>query len=279
MKAQPLPVTASAVPSHLSAYWALVSARFRTLLQYRAAAVAGMGTQLFFGLVLVMIYEAFYRSSSGPQPMAYQDVVTYVWLGQAFLAMLPWNVDRELQALIRSGAVAYELLRPLDLYATWYCRVVALRTAPTLLRSLPIVVAARLFLGMRPPPSLGSAGAWALAMVGSLLLGCAITTLMNISLLWTISGEGLAQLVPALVLVFSGMLVPLPLLPAWAQPVLNALPFRGLIDVPFRLYLGHIPPEQVGPLLAHQLAWTAALVLLGRWVLARGQRRLVVQGG
>ena len=263
----------------MRAYWALISARFRMLLQYRAAAVAGMGTQIFFGLVLVMIYEAFYRSSAGPQPMTYQDVVTYVWLGQALLAMFPWNVDAEIRAMIRSGAVAYELLRPLDLYATWYCRALAWRTAPTLLRSVPLVITAGLFLGLRPPPSLASAGAWLLATVGALLLGCAITTLMNISLLWTISGEGISQLVPALVLIFSGMLVPLPLLPAWAQPVLHLLPFRGLIDIPFRLYIGHLPPQQAAPLLAHQLAWTAALILLGRWVLARGQRRLVVQGG
>jgi len=238
-----------------------------------------MVTQLFFGLVIVMIYEAFYRSSRAPQPMAYREVVTYVWLGQALLAMLPWNVDPEIRAMVRSGAVAYELLRPFDLYTCWYCRALAWRTAPTLLRSIPLVVIAALFLGMGLPASPASAGAWALATLGSLLLGCAITTLMNVSLLWTISGEGIAQLVPAMVLVLSGMLVPLPLLPAWAQPVLNALPFRGLIDVPFRLYIGHIPPQQAGPLFAHQFAWTGAIVLLGRWLLAHGRRRLVVQGG
>lgn len=263
----------------LRAYGALVSARFRTLLQYRAAAIAGVGTQLFFGLVLVMIYEAFYRSSPGPHPMDYPEVVTYIWLGQALLAMLPWNVDPEIRALIRSGGVAYEMLRPLDIYTAWYCRALAWRTAPALLRSVPLVIVAGLFLGLRPPASVASAAAWAVATLGAVLLGCAITTLMNISLLWTVSGDGISQLVAAVVMVFSGMLVPLPLLPRWAQPVLSALPFRGLIDTPFRLYLGHIPPAQAGPLLAHQLAWTAAILLCGRWILARGVRRLVVQGG
>jgi ABC-type uncharacterized transport system permease subunit len=40
----------------MTAYRALISARFRTLLQYRAAALAGMGTQLFFGLIFVKVY-------------------------------------------------------------------------------------------------------------------------------------------------------------------------------------------------------------------------------
>ena len=102
---------------------------------------------------------------------------------------------------------------------------------------------------------------------------------MNITLLWTISGDGITQLCFALVLVFSGMIAPLPLMPEWAQPILAFLPFRGVADVPFRLYVGHIAPRELPGLLGHQLAWTAALVLLGLAVLARGKRRLVVQGG
>ena len=143
-------------------YWALFRARFRTLLQYRAAALAGMGTQVFFGLVFVMVYEAFYRSSRASQPISYPEVVTYVWLGQAFLAMLPWNVDPEIRAMIRSGAVAYELLRPLDLYAAWYCRALAWRTAPTLLRAVPLFAIARPSWGCasHPPWPRPQPGCW-----------------------------------------------------------------------------------------------------------------------
>jgi len=263
----------------LNAYWAVVSARFRTLLQYRAAAVAGLGTQVFWGLIRIMIFEAFYRSSSAPQPMNMHDIIIYVWLGQAFLAMLPWNADRDLRDLVRSGAVAYELLRPLDLYTFWYCRALAMRTAPTLLRAVPMFVLAALFFGFSAPPSWASLGAWMAATLGALLLSCAITTLLSISLLWTISGEGISQIVFVGVIILSGMVIPLPLFPDWAQPVLNALPFRGLVDVPFRLYAGHIPPGQILPLLAQQLGWTLVLIAAGRMLLARGTRRLVVQGG
>ena len=263
----------------MTAYGAIVSARFRTLLQYRAAALAGFVTQFFFGLVLVMVYEAFYHSTTATQPMDLEDVITYVWLGQAFLGLLPWNVDSDIRALIRSGAVSYELLRPLDLYTLWYSRSLAWRTAPTLLRSIPMFTVAGLFLGMQAPDSWAATGAFVLAMIGSLLLSCAITTALAISLMWTISGEGVTGLTTAAVLIFSGMIVPIPFFPDWAQAVLNTLPFRGLVDVPYRLYLGYIPSGDVLFHFAHQLAWIAMLVLLGRWVLSRGLHRLVVQGG
>ena len=65
----------------MTAYWAILSARFSSLLQYRAAAAAGFGTQLFWGFIRVMIFHAFYRSTTAAQPMEFPEVVTYIWLG------------------------------------------------------------------------------------------------------------------------------------------------------------------------------------------------------
>jgi len=140
-------------------------------------------------------------------------------------------------------------------------------------------VVAGLFLGLQLPPSAASAGAWALATIAALLLSCVLSTLMSISLLWTISGEGVGRLTLAASYLLSGVLVPLPLYPDWTQSVLAALPFRGLMDIPFRLYMGHIPPEEVLQLLGHQLGWTLAFIVLGRWLLTRATRRIVIQGG
>ena len=263
----------------MKSYWAVVSARFRELLQYRAAAVAGMGTQLFWGLIRVMIFEAFYRSSVAEHPMEIDEVTTYVWLGQAFLALLPWNLDLNLRNQIRAGGVGYELIRPVDLYGYWFSRSLAWRAAPTLLRAPPLIIFAFIIMGMSAPASWASAGAFIIAMAGAVLLSAALSTLFNITILWTLSADGMLGLAPAVVTVLSGMIVPIPLYPDWAQTILNFLPFRGLVDVPFRLYLGHIPPGDLPMLIAHQLAWTIAIVLFGRWVLSRGLRRVVIQGG
>ena len=260
-------------------YRALVSARFRTLLQYRSAAIAGFTTQIFFGLVFVMVFEAFFRSSTASQPMTLAEVTTYIWLGQAFLVLLPWTIDRELQAMVRSGGVAYELLRPLDLYAAWFTRAIAMRTAPTLLRSVPLLALAALFFNLQPPDSPAAAIAFVITMFGALVLSCAITNILNISLMWTISGEGVTGFAPAIVMTLSGMIIPIPFFPDWAQTIIRILPFSGLVDTPYRLYIGHLPASDLPLLVAHQLAWTAAFVFLGRWMLLRALRRMTVQGG
>jgi ABC-2 type transport system permease protein len=270
-------------------YIAVVSARFRMLLQYRAAAIAGLVTQIFWGLVRIMILDAFYRSSTSAsqQPMTLHEVAGYVWLGQAFLAMLPWNVDGQIREMVRNGSIAYELTRPTDLYTLWFARALALRTAPTLLRSIPIFAFSMLILPLirlvewqlSPPPSIAAALCWIACMIGAITLSCAITTLLNISLLWTISGEGISVLVTALVILLTGMVIPLPLFPDWSQPLLRSLPFAGIVDLPFRVYTGNIHVRDAGWVLMHQAIWSIGLIAFGRWLLSRGMRRVVIQGG
>lgn len=263
----------------MRAYWSVMTARFRTLLQYRAAAVAGFGTQLFWGLIRLMIFSAFYQSTTARQPLSFEDVTAYVWIGQALFVLIPWNVDPEIMAMIRSGNVVYELLRPLDLYTFWFSRVLSFRLAPALMRAVPMFIVAGLFLGLKPPASIASGLAFAASLFAALLLACAVTTFISICLLWTIAGDGVRRIMSTVIYVFSGLMVPLPLFPQWAESVLRLLPFAGVFDTPVRLYIGQLPPSHIGMVLANQLIWTIIIILAGRWLLSIGTRRVVVHGG
>ncbi len=190
-----------------------------------------------------------------------------------------FRVDYDVRAMIESGAVAYELARPLDLYWLWYCRSLAARTAPVLLRMGPVILVAALFFGLRAPASPASAGLWVTSTCAAVLLSAAVATLLTTTLLWTVAADGINAVAFGLIWLFSGLVVPLPLFPDWLQPVLNVLPFRGMMDTPFRIYMGHIPPDQAILAIAHQLAWTVAFVMLGRFMVGAGTRKLVVQGG
>lgn len=264
-------------------YRAMLSARFRTLLQYRAAALAGIGTQLFFGLVRMMIFEAFFLAAPAAtlagQPMSWPQVNSYIWLGQAFLLLTMSFNDLELAALVRSGGVAYEMVKPVDLHHLWMSRAISGRIAPLLMRAIPILILSALFFGLTPPVSAAAALLFTLSIGLSILLASAITVLISTTLFWTLSGEGVSRLLPSLIFVLSGMILPLPLFPDFLQPLLAVLPFRSLIDVPFRIWLGHLAAAEVAAGLAQQALWTLGLILAGRFLLSRGLRRLEVQGG
>ena len=272
----------------MTAYWSLFVARFALLLQYRTAALAGVATQFFWGFVKVMVLEAFFTHATTAQPMTLHEAIGYVWLGQAFLiAIVPWSGDREIQELIRSGAVGYDLLRPTDLYNFWFTRALAMRTAPLILRGTPLLfVTIVLFpiLGLRErslalPPSFASLIAFLLSFIGAILLSSAITMLLTVSMMWTISGEGINNLFPTFVTFFSGMIVPLPFFPEWSQPILNVLPFSGLLDQPFRLFTGNLLPNALFSVLLHQIFWIVCIIIIGRFLVKTGVKKLVIQGG
>jgi ABC-2 type transport system permease protein len=257
------------------------------LLQYRAAAIAGVFTQSFWGFVRIMILEAFYRSNTSASPMNLTEMSAYVWLGQALLAILPWNADPEVRSMVRTGSVAYELARPIDLYGMWYARSVAIRTAPTLLRCIPMTIFAMFVLPMiglgewrlTPPPSIESLLAFLVALVGAIALSCAFTMLVNLSVLWTMSVDGLTVIAVSFVILCSGMVIPLPLFPPWSQWIFRSLPFAGMVDLPFRLYAGNLAARDLLWVMLHQWIWVATFVLFGRWWLAHLTKRMVVQGG
>jgi ABC-2 type transport system permease protein len=270
----------------MQAYRSLFIARFNLLLQYRAAALAGIATQLFWGCLKVMVLEAFFRNAA-PQPMSLSEAVGYIWLGQSFLfAVLPWSGDREVQKLIQSGAVSYDLLRPMDLYNFWFIRALAMRVTPVILRAVPILLTTLFLLPLLglshwaltlPTPE--ALLAFAIAFIGAILLCASITMLLTISMMWTLSGEGVNSLFPSIITIFSGMIIPLPFFPDWTQPILHILPFSGLLDQPFRLFTGNLSASALGGVLLHQSLWSIGLILLGRFLVSRGVKKLVIQGG
>ena len=269
------------------AYLAILSVRCRMLLQYRAAALAGVVTQLFWGFIKVMVFVAFFASATSDPPMTLEQVLVYIWLGQALLVLLPWNVDPEIAAQIRGGGVAYELLRPLNLYSFWFARTLAFRAAPTLLRMVPMLIFTYYLLpvlgfqewALPPPAGLDSGLLFVCAALGTLMLSTAFTMVLHVTLLWTISGEGINRMMPGVVPVLAGLIVPLPLFPGWLQGILYWQPFRGMADVPFRIYSGHIPPSEAVGELAMQWIWLLLIVVFGIWLLGRARQKLVVQGG
>jgi len=267
-------------------YVAVVRARFSVLLQYRAAAVAGFLTQCWWGGIKVMVLTAFFAASSST-PMTLPQAIDYVWLGQALFTMLPWSGDPDVARMVRTGDVAYERLRPLDTYAFWYSRAVARRTANPTLRAIPMLLTAGVLFrligwcayALRAPSGVEAALLFT-ASIGLVIgLSAAVSALMDTLTVATLSERGVTLLVGPLIIVFSGSLVPLPLFPDWSQPILRNQPFAGLMDTPFRIYSGHLAGGDAALALARQAAWTVALVIIGRALMARVMTRLQTQGG
>jgi ABC-2 type transport system permease protein len=276
----------------MGAYLGLFRMRLVRGLSYRASAIAGMATQFFFGLVFIMVLQAFNAASSGGEAAAAgaagrsldnAQIASYIWLQQAFLSLIiVWQRDKELLSLIASGDAAYELCRPVDLYFFWFSRLVAGRLAAAFLRCLPILLIASLLpdpYRLCPPPSLASGLAFIACLALGLLLIVSITIFAYILAVITLSVSAPFLFITPLYEFAAGMIIPLPFMPESLYRLLEFLPFRLCVDLPLRMYSGAIAAADAPGLLAQQALWILILVPLGRLALKRALASAQAAGG
>jgi ABC-2 type transport system permease protein len=267
----------------MSVYFSVLKLRLINGMQYRAAAFAGVATQFFWGFMYIMLFEAFYEFSSTPQPISLKELITYIWLQQAFLAFIMlWFRDNELFDLITTGNIAYELCRPCEIYGFWYAKLLAQRLSSALLRCFPILLVAFLLpepYRMTFPDNFVTGLLFLLSLLLGLLLLVAISMFIYISVFITLSPVGSLLVFGVLGEFFAGLIIPIPLFPVWLQNVANFLPFRWTADFPFRVYSGHIPQDEAVIGIVIQLIWLVGLIWLGKIALNGALRRVIVQGG
>ena len=267
----------------MKAYYSLFRMRILKGLQYRVAALAGIATQFFWGFMYIMIYEAFYKSTSNTQPISLHQLVQVIWLQQSFLVfVMLWFRDNELINLITSGNIAYELTKPVDLYKFWYAKLIAQRLSGAVLRCFPIIIVASFLpypYGFSLPPSFLSFILFLMTLLLGLVLITAISMLIYISIFYTMSGTGSLLIFSILGDFFSGLVLPVPLMPEWLKRVVYILPFRYTCDLPFRIYAGNIGTKEAVISIFIQIVWITVLILTGKLWINKALKRVVVQGG
>ncbi|MEW2488224.1 ABC-2 family transporter protein [Streptomyces sp. NPDC048411] len=263
-------------------YAVVAAGGFRRHATYRIATAAGVFTNTVFGFILAYTYTALWDERPHLGGYDLSQALTYVWLGQALLAtsaMMGGGFEDELVERIRTGDVAVDLYRPVDLQLWWLAGDLGRAAFQLLARGVvPMVLGALAF----PLALSGSPGVW-LAFLVSVMLGVvvsfALRYLVALSAFWLMDGAGAAQIAFLAGLFFSGMLLPLTLFPGALGEVARALPWSALLQVPADVFLGKHTGWGLVEAFAFQGGWALALLLAGRLVQSVATRRVVVQGG
>lgn len=284
--------------SNIKVYLNYFKLRVICELQYRVSALAGMATQIFFGFVFIMVYIAFYDGNASINvpllpiisfiagssvDVTLEQMVTYLWLFQAFFALvIVRQNDNELLDMIRSGNIAYELCKPLNLYCLWFCKILSRKIIGTLLRFWPVMIVA--FLLPEPfklslPVSFTAFILFIISLILGMIISVIIIFFIHILTFYTLKDKGASSLVIAVSELFAGGYVPIMLMPSGIQIIAYLLPFRYIGDLPFRIYNGTIG---IGTSLINmgvQIFWIVILIFISYKLTNRALKRVVVQGG
>jgi ABC-2 type transport system permease protein len=267
--------------ARLSLYAVLARKSFRRMTAYRTATIAGLITNLFFGLLRAYIFIALYEASGDARVAGYslRDVITYTALSQALIGpMMIWG-SREIMDTIQSGQIASDLCKPFDFQLFWLSRDLGRAAFEFLGRGVPLFLAYGLVFDLSWPQHLGGWFAFFVSMTLGVVVSFNWRFLINLSAFWIVDANGVSRIAFLGILLFTGLMMPLSFFPDGLASFAKALPFAAYVNTPAEVFLGQVQGAALGRALAHQAFWAIALGLVGRAVYRRGVHKLVVQGG
>ncbi|MBN1583911.1 MAG: ABC-2 family transporter protein [Anaerolineae bacterium] len=252
---------------------------FQRQFSYRAANLAGLATNFFFGLLRAALMIALYNTRTEVVGISLNEAITCTGLTQAVIAFLYifgwWDV---MQA-VYSGDIASDLLKPLDYFLFWLAQDIGRAIAHMIVRGVTIILAYALFFQIALPQTIGQWLAVIVSLALSLLVSFSWRFLVNLAAFWTPDARGIGRVAFSLSWFLSGFLMPLRFFPEWFVRLCHLTPFPSMINTVLEVYLGILTGPELFAALGVQLLWIVMLSALGQLVMRAGVRRLVIQGG
>ena len=248
-------------------YLSVFRIRLINNIQYRTVTFGAVASNIVWVLLELMMYVALYNSAGHVLPMTFSQIVSYIWVKRIIMNMLAVVAyDGEIYSVINNGAVAYELVRPMDLYGKWYSQAVANRVTSTLITCIPVLLIAIIL----PEP---------FRLFLALGLVVAFAMIMFITLFYTLSQRGIKIIVTAVSSFLSGGMIPLTFFPEKVLTILKYLPFSSMQSTPLLIYSGNITGTEILKGIAMQIIWMIILIAIGKVLMNHSIKHVVVQGG
>ncbi|MFC4127428.1 ABC transporter permease [Nocardia rhizosphaerae] len=267
-------------PCVFGVYWKLAKAGFRRQAQYKLAMFAGLFTNAVFGFVRAAVLVAAVRAADDFGGYTEGTIAAYVWLSQALLGATQFmGPPLDLVDRIKSGDVAIDFLRPVDIQLSYLATDMGRAACTFLPRGVPSIIIGAATFGLAMPTS---PVAYLLGLA-SVLLAVALSflCLFAVALIgfWVVEIRGIRVLYQIVGTFLAGLFVPVHMFPDWLWFIAMATPFPSILQAPIDTLSGRAAGMDALITVGIQCFWVLAIGLLGRVLLRAGQRRLEVQGG
>lgn len=262
--ARPMLPQAGRLRSLFDFYATTMRTAIATQFQYRTANYLYMLGMVAEPVIYLVVWTTIANSSGGS--------VNGITAGEFAAYYIVWTLVRNMNIVfgapfwefrIREGQLAGQLLRPLHpinfdiaYFAGWKVVVVALW--------IPIAVG--LSLVFHPTIHLTALNVvvFLVAIWGAYIVRTMYQSLVGMLNFWTTKGAAAFDLYMTMELLLSGRLVPLTLMPPWAQTLANFLPFKWTFGYPIETLVGNLSTRSLIAGLGAQALWAVIGYVLFR---------------
>ena len=269
------------------AYWAwrkwqaLLKIAVQDGLAYKANLVIWIMTDVTTAVVMPLIWLASYNGRAQIHGYTPSQMVLYYLVMLSLTGFIESHVMWDMASDVKQGKFNVYLIRPVSYLVSTFAGNLGWRVMRTVL-AVPIFALVA-FAFRRYLPDLGAGHYhWGLVFWLSVILGhlvsFSITYAFGLLALWLYETRSLFNFYYLPLIIFSGQLAPISLLPATWRAGIYWLPFPYTLAFPTDVFLGKLDTGQIEGRLLMQVVWIA-LGLLSSWGLWRGGVRRFVAFG
>lgn len=247
--------------------------------QYRANLIMYLLYWLVSPIIYLAVWTSIAQSKGSVNGFTANDFVTY-YMTLLVVDQITSNIVIHTFAYkVQDGSLSGELIRPIHpMLTNALVNNIAFK-ALTIMGFIPVWII--LFFLYKPDYShltltgiLIAIPAMIMGFLVGFLLSAAITSLA----FWTTRVYSIHEFYYAMILLFSGQFVPLPLMPKLIQDVAQYLPFQLLIYFPIQLILGKLSSAQIIQGYMVGTIWLVVAISIFTWIWRNGVKRFSAVG-
>jgi ABC-2 type transport system permease protein len=261
-----------------SKYWAVFRVAVRNQLAYISEACIRSMFIVIIMYVFANLWATTYQASHQTSFSGYtaKAVVWYLVVTEAIVVGTP-RIVNTLSEEIKQGDIAYRLTKPIHYVLYNYAQFLGEAVVRMVVNLVLGGVVALAFYG-RPPVTILSSAAFLVSVFVGITAQFTMTMVICLLLFWIEDGRGLDLILSRLVMILGGMMIPLPLFPAWLGNICEWLPFQAVAYLPAHT-LVEWNAASVLRGLGISVMWVTLFAGLCSWLYRKGVRQLHVQGG
>ena len=263
----------------LTTYLYVYKVQILKSLAYKFDVYGNIIMQTIIMIATAFFWKALFKNAESMGGVSVDTMLTYTVISSMISVVLITNVEWRITESVQTGAIAIDLMRPVNIFGVFFAENLGSVTALFFQNLLPIFIIGSLFIKLPAPRSAYEFMLFLISLVLAFFINWYLSVIFGMFSFKVIEMSALIQVKKHLVRLLSGSMIPLWFFPNWLRSVLEILPFPYIYQLPLSIYVGHYTSESLVRGLIIQILWVMVLFLIETRLEKQAIKHVMVQGG
>lgn len=263
----------------LTTYLYVYKVQILKSLAYKFDVYGNIIMQTIIMIATAFFWKALFKNAESMGGVSVDTMLTYTVISSMISVVLITNVEWRITESVQTGAIAIDLMRPVNIFGVFFAENLGSVTALFFQNLLPIFIIGSLFIKLPAPRSAPQFMLFLISLVLAFFINWYLSVIFGMFSFKVIEMSALIQVKKHLVRLLSGSMIPLWFFPNWLRSVLEILPFPYIYQLPLSIYVGHYTSESLVRGLIIQILWVMVLFLIETRLEKQAIKHVMVQGG